>query len=77
MIETILISAGLLLLIGVLTSKISDRFGIPALLLFLILGMLAGSEGPGGIQFDDPGIAQAAGVLALSLILFSGGVSTD
>lgn len=77
MLEYILISAALLLFVGVLTSKISDRFGIPALLLFLALGMLAGSDGPGGIYFDDPGMAQAVGVLALALILFSGGMSTD
>ncbi|MDI6695084.1 MAG: potassium/proton antiporter [Anaerolineales bacterium] len=77
MIEIILINAALLLLISVLVSKFSDHFGIPALLLFLILGMLAGSEGPGGIYFDDPAIAQFVGVIALSLILFSGGLSTE
>jgi potassium/hydrogen antiporter len=72
----ILIAASALLLIGVLVSKISDRFGVPALLLFLILGMLAGSEGPGGIYFDDPALAQTIGVVALALILFSGGLDT-
>ncbi len=45
--EILLIGAAILLLISVLMSKISDRFGIPALLLFLILGMLAGSDRPG------------------------------
>ncbi|WP_423223061.1 potassium/proton antiporter [Candidatus Amarolinea aalborgensis] len=75
--EYVLIGASVLLLISVLVSKISDRFGVPALLLFLILGMLAGSDGPGGVYFDDPAIAQFIGVNALVLILFSGGLSTE
>lgn len=75
--EYILIGASILLLISVLVSKISDRLGIPALLLFLILGMLAGSDGPGGIYFDDPALAQFVGVVALVLILFSGGLDTE
>jgi cell volume regulation protein A len=74
--EYILIGAGILLL-SVFASKISDRFGIPALLLFLVLGMLAGSDGPGGIYFDDPALAQLIGVVALALILFSGGLDTE
>ncbi len=77
MIEIIFISVALLLLISVLVSKISDRFGVPALLLFLLLGMLAGSDGPGGIYFDDPSLAQWVGVVALVIILFSGGLDTD
>lgn len=72
-----LIAAAGLLLISVLVSKISDRFGVPALLLFLGLGMLAGSDGPGGIYFDNPAIAQFIGVIALVLILFSGGLDTE
>lgn len=75
--EYILIGASILLLVSVLVSKISDRFGVPALLLFLILGMLAGSEGPGGVYFDDPALAQFIGVIALVLILFSGGLDTE
>ncbi|GAP12131.1 potassium/proton antiporter, CPA1 family [Bellilinea caldifistulae] len=75
--EYVLIAAAGLLLISVLVSKISDRFGVPALLLFLGLGMLAGSDGPGGIYFDNPAIAQFVGVIALVLILFSGGLDTD
>ena len=74
--EFVLIGASVLLLISVLVSKISDRFGVPALLLFLILGMLAGSEGFGRIYFDDPALAQFVGIIALVLILFSGGLST-
>ncbi|MBI4639453.1 MAG: potassium/proton antiporter [Candidatus Tectomicrobia bacterium] len=75
-IEYILIGSSLLLLLSVLASKISDRLGIPALLLFLVLGMLAGSDGPGGIYFDDPALAQLVAVIALALILFSGGLDT-
>jgi NhaP-type Na+/H+ and K+/H+ antiporter len=74
--ETVLIAAAVILLISVLASKISDRFGVPVLLLFLILGMLAGSDGIGGIYFDDPALAQSIGVIALVLILFSGGLDT-
>jgi len=62
---------------GVLASKLSSRFGIPALLLFLVTGMLAGSEGPGGIPFDNPAMAMAIGSVALFLILFDGGLQTD
>lgn len=75
--ELILIAAACLLLLSVLASKVSDRFGVPALLLFLVLGMLAGSDGPGGIYFDDPALTQFIGVIALIFILFSGGLDTD
>jgi potassium/hydrogen antiporter len=75
--EIVLTIAGLLLIISVLVSKVSDRFGVPALLLFLLLGMLAGSDGPGGIYFDDPALTQFIGVIALVFILFSGGLDTD
>jgi len=76
-IEIILAIVGLLLISSVLVSKVSDRFGVPALLLFLLLGMLAGSDGPGGIYFDDPALTQFIGVIALVFILFSGGLDTD
>ncbi|MCX8062369.1 MAG: potassium/proton antiporter [Anaerolineales bacterium] len=72
----LLIGAAILLLLSVLVSKVSDRFGIPVLLLFLGLGMLAGSEGVGRIYFDDPALAQFIGAIALVLILFSGGLDT-
>jgi potassium/hydrogen antiporter len=75
--DYILVSISVILLLSILASKISERFGIPSLLLFLVLGMLAGSEGPGGIYFDNPAIAQFIGVVALVIILFSGGLSTD
>ena len=75
--EYILIGASILVLISVLVSKVSDRFGVPALLLFLILGMLAGSDGLGGIYFDDPALAKFIGIISLVLILFSGGLDTE
>ena len=77
MIEIIFIAFSVLLFVSVTSSKISDRFGIPSLLLFLIIGMLAGSEGIGGIYFDQMEIAQAIGFFALVVILFSGGLDTN
>lgn len=76
-VELILVGVAVLLLLSVLVSKISDRFGIPALLLFLAVGMLTGSDGPGGVYFDNPAIAQFVGIVALVFILFSGGLSTN
>lgn len=77
MIEQALIISSLLLLIAVLASKASSRLGVPALLVFLAVGMLAGSEGPGGIPFDDASAAQSIGVVALAFILFAGGLDTE
>ncbi len=72
----IILAASALLVLSVIASKFSDRYGVPALLLFLALGMLAGSDGPGGIYFDDPALAQFIGVVSLVFILFSGGLDT-
>jgi cell volume regulation protein A len=69
--------AAALLLLSILASKLSARLGVPALLFFLVVGMLAGADGPGGIYFDDYRIAQAVGSVALVFILFSGGLDTD
>ncbi|HWP92493.1 MAG TPA: potassium/proton antiporter [Thermodesulfobacteriota bacterium] len=76
-IEILLLGSSILLLLSILASKASDKIGVPALLLFLLVGMLAGSEGPGGIEFDNPWLAQSLGVTALSFILFAGGLDTD
>ena len=76
-IEYILLGASVLLLVSIIASKVSGKLGIPALLLFLAVGMLAGSEGPGGIYFDDAYVAQFLGVVALVFILFAGGLDTD
>ncbi len=74
--ESILVIVAILLLLGIVASIASTRLGVPALLLFLLVGIMAGSEGPGGIQFTDPWFAQFLGVLALVFILFDGGLST-
>lgn len=76
-IENILLVGSILLLISVIAGKTSYRFGVPTLLLFLSIGMLAGSEGIGGISFDDPKIAQFIGIVSLNFILFNGGLSTE
>jgi cell volume regulation protein A len=73
--RALLIGAGLLLL-AVLSRKLAARSGVPMLLLFVGLGMLAGSDGPGGIHFEDYGLAHAVGTVALALILFDGGLRT-
>ena len=72
----LLATCGLLLGVSVLFSRASQRFGVPIALLFLGVGMLAGSEGIGGIEFTDYQFAFRIGVLALALILFDGGLNT-
>ncbi|HWM62417.1 MAG TPA: potassium/proton antiporter [Solirubrobacterales bacterium] len=72
--ELILVACGLLAA-GIAGALLADRIRIPGLLLFLGLGMLAGSEGIGGIEFDDAELARTLGTIALVLILFEGGLS--
>src|SRR5208337_4550155 len=72
---TILLGA-VLVLAGILSSLMALRFGAPLLLVFLIIGMLAGEAGPGGIRFDDVRLAYLVGSVALALILFDGGLRT-
>ncbi len=74
--ENILLIGSLLLFLSIIASKTSFKLGIPTLILFLVVGMLAGSDGPGGIYFNDPHMAQFLGVVALTFILFSGGLET-
>ncbi|MFD1550730.1 potassium/proton antiporter [Putridiphycobacter roseus] len=76
-IENILLVGSLLLLVSIFAGKTSYKFGVPTLLLFLGIGMLAGSDGIGGIRFDDPKIAQFIGIVSLNFILFSGGLDTN
>ncbi len=76
-IENILLIGSLLLLISIIAGKTSYKFGVPTLVLFLGIGMLAGSEGPGGIIFSDPQLAQFIGIVSLNFILFSGGLDTS
>jgi cell volume regulation protein A len=72
----ILVVLGLLLALSALFSRASARAGVPVFLMFLVLGMLAGSEGLGGIDFEDYGFAFRLGTVALALILFDGGLNT-
>lgn len=71
-----ILAAGLLFFLGALAHRLSERVGVPALLLFLAIGLLAGSDGIGGIYFNDPYTANSVGVFALAFILFSGGLDT-
>ncbi|WP_224996623.1 potassium/proton antiporter [Cesiribacter sp. SM1] len=74
--ENILLIGSVLLFISILAGKTSYRFGVPTLIFFLVVGMLAGSEGIGKIYFDNMVTAQFIGVVALNFILFSGGLDT-
>lgn len=74
--QTILL-ASVLILLGIFSSKLSARLGLPMLVLFLLIGMLAGESGIGGIEFDNPEAAHALGTLALAIILFDGGLQTS
>jgi len=75
--EILLVAGPVLIMLSILASKLSSRLGMPSLLLFLLVGMLAGSEGIGGIQFNNPRLVQTVGVIALVYILFSGGLDTN
>lgn len=74
--ENILLIGSILLFLSIVAGKAGNRFGVPALVLFLGVGMLFGSDGF-GIEFNSPYIAQFIGVAALSIILFSGGMDTN
>ena len=72
--ELILIG-GTLLALGIAAALIADRVKVPGLLLFLGLGMLVGSEGIGGVEFDDAELTRTLGTIGLVLILFEGGLT--
>ena len=71
----ILLVGAVLLFVSILAGKAGSKFGVPVLVLFLGVGMVFGSDGL-GIQFNSPTIAQFIGMIALSVILFSGGMDT-
>ncbi|AWI34198.1 potassium/proton antiporter [Helicobacter apodemus] len=71
-----IIVVGIILFISVYASKLSEKIGIPLLLVFLGIGMLLGSEGIVGIEFDNVFLAQIIGMIALIFILYSGGLDT-
>lgn len=77
LIDRILLLTGLLVFLGIWSSKLSSRIGVPGLVIFLLIGMLAGSEGIGRIAFESYGLAHAVGTVALALILFDGGLRTS
>jgi cell volume regulation protein A len=74
--EQVILIGSILLIASIVASKTSFKLGIPTLILFMMVGMLAGSEGLGGIHFDDPHVAHILGIIALNFILFSGGMDT-
>jgi cell volume regulation protein A len=71
-----LIGISVLLILSVSLSKGAGRFGVPGLVIFLLIGMLAGKEGPGRFPFSNYSVAQSLGTLALAFILHSGGLDT-
>ncbi len=71
-----LIAISLALIVSVLVSKGAGRYGIPGLLIFLVIGIVAGPGGPGGFPFSNYAVAQTFGILALICILHSGGLDT-
>ncbi len=75
--ENVLLIGSLLLFISILAGKTSYKFGVPTLVLFLMVGILSGSEGIGKINFEDPQLAQFIGIVSLNFILFSGGLDTS
>ncbi|NLO70291.1 MAG: potassium/proton antiporter [Porphyromonadaceae bacterium] len=74
-IELFILIVSVLLFFSLLVGKAGHRFGVPTLLIFLLIGVLSGSDGL-GLEFNNPHAAQAIGVVALSIILFSGGMDT-
>ena len=75
--EKFFLFAAILLIASIVFSKISDKFGIPSLIVFLAVGMLAGSDGLLGIDFTNQRIAQDIGIVALIFILYAGGLDTN
>ncbi len=72
----LLLVFGSLLAISVIFSRATERVSVPVVLIFLVIGMLAGSEGIGGIDFDNYAFSYRLGTIALALILFDGGLNT-
>lgn len=75
--DGVLLVGGLLAVAAIFSTRFARRFGVPALVLFVGIGMLAGSSGPGGIPFADYELAYGVGLVALATILLSGGLDTD
>ena len=75
-VDLAIVVAASLVLVAILSARFSQRFGMPALVLFVAVGMFAGSSGPLGIEFEDYGLSLNIGLLALAVIIFSGGLDT-
>ena len=76
-VDQLLLLGSVLILIGIGSSKFSSRIGLPVLVLFLMVGMVAGSDGPGRIHFDNYTLAHGIGTVCLAVILFDGGLRTS
>jgi potassium/hydrogen antiporter len=76
LVNTALFIGAALVLIGIFSSLVATRFGVPLLLVFLVVGMLAGQDGPGQIIYNDYQTTYLVGTIALSVLLFDGGLRT-
>jgi cell volume regulation protein A len=76
LVDTAIFVGALLVVLGIFSSLIATRFGAPLLLVFLVVGMLAGEDGPGGLEFDNYAVTYLVGSVALAVILFDGGLRT-
>jgi cell volume regulation protein A len=76
LVNTAIFVGALLVVVGIFSSLIATRFGAPLLLVFLVVGMLAGEDGPGGLVFNNYAMTYLIGSVALSVILFDGGLRT-
>lgn len=76
-IEQLILLSSILILLGIFSSKLSARLGLPMLVMFLFIGMLAGEDGIGQISFNNVNVSYAVGSLALAIILFDGGLQTS
>ncbi|TXH05171.1 MAG: potassium/proton antiporter [Nevskiaceae bacterium] len=76
-VNQLIFAAGLLFLVSILATVVTPRVGVPLLLVFIVIGMLAGEDGPGHIHFADFRLANLAGTAALAVILFDGGMRTS
>lgn len=74
--SSLILFAAVLFLVSILATVITPRLGVPLLLVFLVVGMLAGEDGPGGIHFQDYSLANLAVTIALAVVLFNGGLRT-
>ncbi len=75
-VDALILVGATLLMVAILSNTLSSRIGVPGLVIFLAVGMLAGEDGVGGIAFNEYPIAHAVGTMALVLILFDGGLQT-